>query len=174
MSEEVLAALKEAILNEQDGYKFYMEMVAKVQDEQGKGLFESLARDEKEHLRILQVEYGAVSGDGQWFDLESMAGKRAPDSVLVLFPSDAAAGLELAPDAGDLDVLQVGMDFERRGYQMYSKAAAETDNPDARAVFNWLAKEENKHYAILSKAYDYLESDGLWYFQEEERPMFEG
>ncbi len=174
MTEEVLAALKEAILNEQDGYKFYMEIAAKLQDKQGQALFESLARDEQEHLRILQVEYGAVSGDSQWLDLESLEGKRAPDSVLVLFPPDAAAGLDLTPGAGDLEALKVGMDFERRGYQMYSEAAEETDSSAAKAVFNWLAKEENKHYAILSKAYDYLESDGLWYFQEEERPIFEG
>jgi len=174
MIEEALTALEEAIVNEQDGYKFYMEVAEKLQDERGKALFESLARDEKEHLRILQVEYSEVSSGSQWLDLELLEGKRAPDSVLVLFPPDAVAGLDLAPDASNLDALQVGMDFERRGYQMYTKAAEETDSLEAKAVFKWLAREENKHYAILSRAYDYLESDGLWYFQDEERPIFEG
>ena len=84
-----------------------------------------------------------------------------PDKFCINFMGDGAFG-------------QVGMDFERRGYQMYARAAEETDSLEAKTVFNWLAREENKHYAILSKAYDYLESDGLWYFQEEERPIFEG
>ena len=41
-------------------------------------------------------------------------------------------------------------------------------------LFQFLAKQENMHYVFLQKTYDYLTTEGAWYFDEQEFPMFDG
>lgn len=171
---DAFSILKEAILNEQDGYKFYTELTTKIEDERGRKLFQTLAGDEEEHLRILQVEYGKVSEGGEWLDLENARAERPPDSVLRLFPVEGAAGLKLKPGAGDLEALELAMDFERRAYEIYDKAARQTSDLTAQAVLRYLANWEDSHYSVLQGAYDYLANKGMWYFDEQEYPFFEG
>ena len=171
---DVLSILKEAILNEQDGYKFYTDLAAEIEDERGRKLFQTLAKDEEEHLRILQVEYSQVDESGQWLDVEKARAERPPDSVLRLFPLEGAAGLKLEPEAGDLAALELAMDFERRAYEMYDQAAKQTPDLTAQSVFKYLARWEDGHYTVLQEAYDYLANKGMWYFDEQEFPFFEG
>lgn len=169
-----LSVLRQAMGNELEGRALYLEAIERTEDELGKRMFRSLAQDEEEHLQILQVEYGAITGKGQWLDLEA-AQKEKPDPSLRLFPPEEEAIESLIPeDASDLDALEIAMDFERRGYRLYEKAAAETPDPTAQAIFRFLAQEESRHFALLDNAHDYLANQGIWYFDDLEKPFFEG
>jgi len=167
-----LSVLRQAMDNELKGQALYLEAVKRTKDELGKRMFRSLADDEEEHLHILQVEYGALTGRGQWLDLET-AQKEEPDPSLRLFPEEAIERL-IPEDASDLDALKIAMDFERRGYRLYEKAATETSDPTAQAVFRFLVGEESRHFALLDNAHDYLAHQGFWYFDDLEKPFFEG
>lgn len=169
-----LSVLRQAMGNELEGRALYLEAVERTEDELGKRMFRSLAQDEEEHLQILQVEYGAITGKGQWLDLEA-AQKEKPDPSLRLFPQGEEAIESLIPeDASDLDAIKIAMDFERRGYRLYEKAAVETPAPTAQAIFHFLAQEESRHFALLDNAHDYLANQGIWYFDDLEKPFFEG
>ena len=177
MNEEMdlaLSVLRQAMDNELEGQALYLEAIERTEDELGKRMFRSLAQDEEEHLQILQVEYGAITGTGQWLDLEA-AQEEEPDPSLRLFPEEEEAVERLIPeDASDLDALKIAMDFERRGYRLYEKAATETSDPTAQAVFRFLVEEESRHFALLDNAHDYLANQGIWYFDDLEKPFFEG
>ncbi len=169
-----LSVLRQAMDNELEGRALYLEAVERTEDELGKRMFRSLAQDEEEHLQILQVEYGAITGRGQWLDLEA-AQEEEPDPSLRLFPEEEEAIEKLIPeDASDLDALKIAMDFERRGYRLYEKAATETSDPTAQAIFRFLVEEESRHFALLDNAHDYLANQGMWYFDDLEKPFFEG
>lgn len=177
MNEEMdfaLSILRQAMGTELEGRALYLQAIERTEDELGKRMFRSLAQDEEEHLQILQAQYAAISRTGQWLDLDS-AKEEEPDPSLRLFPEEEEKVGRLIPeDANDLDALKIAMDFERRGYRLYDKAAAETSDPTAQAVFRFLVEEESRHFALLDNAHDYLANQGMWYFDDLEKPFFEG
>jgi rubrerythrin len=169
-----LSVLREAIRNELDGQTMYIQAAERTGDELGKAMFRSFAQEEEEHLHILQVQYAEVDESGQWVDVEA-ARKEQRDPKLVLFPQEEGKAKEIIPEGtGDLEALQIAIDFERRAVRMYEQAASETDNPTARAFYRDLAEWEGTHYEILDNSHDYLSNKGEWFFQEQEMPFYIG
>ncbi len=177
MNDETAAALsvlQEAVRNELDGKAMYLQAAERTRDGLGKSMFRSFAKEEDQHIHILQVQYAEVSKSGDWIDLE--AAQEAPrDPELVLFPQAEREVKEIVPEGmSDLEALKLAMDFEQRAVRMYQQAAAEADDPVAQSFYRELAKWEGTHYEILDNSHDYLAHKGEWYFQEQEMPMYEG
>jgi rubrerythrin len=168
-----LTALDKAMEVERQGKAFYEEAAERVQDPMGKGVFQTLARDEVEHIRLLQAEYDAIQSEKDWMELDE-AKVCEPGTPVKVFPDKRKAALIIPKKAKDLDALKMAMDFELKGYEAYVQAGKETDDPKGKQVFEFLAKQENSHYVFLQKTYDYLTTKGAWYFDEQEFPMFDG
>ena len=168
-----LTALEEGMEVERQGEAFYKEAAEHVQDPMGKAVFQTLAREEVQHLRILQAEYEAIHSNKEWIELDE-AKAWEPTTPLKLFPDKRDAALIIPADASDVDALELAMKFEEKGYNMYVKAGAETDDPKGKELFDFLAKQENMHYAFLQRTHEYLTTEGAWYFDEQEFPMFDG
>lgn len=177
MTEDTTAALsmlREAVRNELDGKAMYLQAAEGTQDELGKTMFQSFAKEEEQHVHILQAQYATVIESGAWMDVEA-AQKEPRDPKLVLFPQDRQEVEELVPaGTSDLEALEIARDFEKRAVAMYEQAADDTDDAAAQAFFRELAEWEGTHYRILDNSYDYLANKGEWYFQELEMPMYEG
>jgi rubrerythrin len=177
MTEDTTAALsvlRQAVRNELDGQSMYLQAAEGTQDELGKSMFQSFAKEEEQHVHILQAQYAEVSESGGWIDLEA-AQKERRDPKLVLFPQEEREVEELVPaGTSDLEALKIAMDFEKRAVAMYEQAADDTDDAVAQGFFHELAEWEGTHYRILDSSYDYLANKGEWYFQELEMPMYEG
>ncbi len=184
--EETLAALRRAMENERDGYRFFLEASEQSPDPAGQGTFRGLARDEERHLALLLVEYDSLSAGEGWVDPEEAIKRKAEvDIAKPLFPGEEAAPQEKSPFEatfaaydvgkleGDLAVLEFGMKVEEEFYNMYKKAAAEIDDPQGRQAYEFLMKEENRHYKLLQDARNYL-SDNKHWWDDWELPFFEG
>jgi len=172
--QSVLDVLVRAMINEQDGYEFYLAAVERVGDPKGKRMFTSLAGDESEHLRILRNEYERV-GQGQAFvDLKTARKTLPAQPQLKLFPEKSELAGMLRRAKGDIGALKVALEFELKGYQMYTEAGREAGDLNAAAVFSYLAQQENGHYELIQTSLTYLTDKGAWFFQELEKPMFEG
>jgi rubrerythrin len=173
-TEVALSVLREAARNELDGQAMYLQAADRTKDDLGKSMFSSFAREEEQHLHILQVQYAQVNESGEWMDVEK-ARKEPRDPELVLFPTETQAVRLIIPEgASDLEALKIARDFERRAVQMYERAASGVDNATAKEFYRDLASWENTHYEILDNSYDYLSTKGEWYFQEQELPFYEG
>jgi rubrerythrin len=173
LCEVALTALEKAMETERKGRSFYAEAGEHVKDPMGKAVFQTLARDEEEHLRLLQAEYEAISNEQDWMELDE-AKVCEPLTPLKLYPDRQDAALMIATDTTDLEALKLAMKFEEQGYEMYVAAGGETDDPKGKMVFDFLATQANSHYAFLQKTHEYLTSEGAWYFDGEEFPMFDG
>jgi rubrerythrin len=184
--EEALAILRRAMENERVGYRFYLEASERSADPAGQGTFRTLASDEEKHLVILLVEYDSLSAGQGWVaPEEALAREVEVDITKPLFPGEELAAQEKSPFeatwaayeieelAGDLVALEFGMDVEEKFYKMYEQAAAETDDPLGRRAYQFLMKEENRHYKLLQEARDYL-SDNKHWWDAWELPFFEG
>jgi len=168
-----LAALEKAMEVERQGKAFYEEAAKRMHDPAGKAVFQTLAKDEVEHIRLLQAEYDQIANDSKWMALDE-AKVCEPQTPLKLFPAQKDAALAIPRKAKDVDALKLAMDFEERGFKAYKKAQKDTDDPNGKKVYAFLAKQENNHYVFLQKTYDYLTNQGTWYFDEQEFPMFDG
>jgi rubrerythrin len=168
-----LAALEKAMEVERQGRVFYEEAAGRVQDAAGKAVFQTLAKDEVEHIRLLQAEYDQISKNSEWMELDD-AKVCEPQTPLKLFPGQTDPALAIPARIKDVDALKLAMGFEERGYKAYKKAQKDTDDPSGKKVYAFLAKQENNHYVFLQKTCDYLSNEGAWYFDEQEFPMFDG
>jgi rubrerythrin len=61
-----------------------------------------------------------------------------------------------------LAALQVGIQTEIDGYSFYSSFAERTEDPDARAMFERIAKDEAMHLELLRNNKAMLEETGAW------------
>ena len=172
--EEALVALRRGMSTEIWGQRFYEEAVARTEAEDGKRVFQSLVAEERQHLDILRGQYASLRADNEWISIEDARAMAASVDPTDIFP-EASAAVQLIPeDATDLQALQMAKDFERRGYELYHQAATLATSPEAKAMWEYLAQEEDQHYAFLDQTQEYLATDGVWYFDEQELPFFEG
>ena len=54
------------------------------------------------------------------------------------------------------------MQLEMDAIDFFQKAAAETDDPVARKIFQEIADEEKFHYDLLQAQYDSVTNSGFW------------
>lgn len=176
-----LGILRRAMQIERDGYKFYNEAAERAIGERGKSTFRGLADDEETHLRLLLVEYEALESGQGWIDpiqaLEQelaldpanpdLPGEEYPEPSPIFTPARQPS-LE-----GDVAALEFGMETEQLSYDLYKGATEEQTDPAARQLYEFLAKEENRHYEILQSSRDYLADNQTWW-DSEELPFFIG
>lgn len=72
-----------------------------------------------------------------------------------------------------LEIIKKGMSTELWGKRFYEQAAARTENPDGKRVFQSLVKEETKHLDILRGEYAVYSSKGEYVSLEEAIAMAE-
>lgn len=71
-------------------------------------------------------------------------------------PAAASAevtGLENVERTSAAKVIKQAIGFEKQAEERYAALAEQTADPDGRAMFERLAKEEHNHYLALSRAY---------------------
>jgi rubrerythrin len=171
---EALSVLGQAIENEEEGRALYLEAAQRTGDQGGQRMFRSLAEDEEEHKHILLVEYASLNEGKGWVDVAAAKNEAPPASALRLFPPQDKAKKRFTKDTSDLEAMEAAMEYEQRGYRMYQAAEEATSDPTAKSVLHFLVEEESRHYKLLSNSHDYLKEKGKWYFDDLERPFFEG
>ena len=171
----MLQALHQGIQTEVQGLTFYRRAIERTHDARGKEVYASLVREEQMHLHLLKVQYGALVEQGRWVEMEQARQMEVGRAVEEVFPQSDDALVRLLPaQADDLKALEIALDFERKGYQTYARLAGETADPAGRTLYQFLAAQEQKHYDYIQRAHEYLETQGAWFYDERELPMFEG
>jgi len=171
---DVIEVLKTGMSTELWGMRFYQQAAARTLDETGKAVFETLVQEEQTHLDIICGQYAAVTSGQGCVSMARAKELAATVDPLDIFP-EARAAEELIPaKATDEQALQMAMDFERRGYDIYAEAAAEAKEGDVKAMWEFLATAEDKHFAFLQETLEYLTTNGVWFFDDQELPFFEG
>ena len=173
--------LRRGMSLERDGYSFYTLAAQRVSSERGKAMFLDLAAQEADHLRLLLAEYQALEAGQGWLPYETamqqdlaldpanpdLPGEEPPGTVPV-FTLDRKVSLE-----GDIAALEFGLETEELSRDLYARAGKESDNPEAKEAYQFLAHQEEAHYRLLQNKLDYLTSNQTWW-DGEEFPFFIG
>jgi rubrerythrin len=131
-----------AIRKEQEAIDLYNSMSETVRAPQLREMLSDLAKQEVGHRRMLEELTPAKLG--RW----------GSDEIPDLGIAESTEGAAVAPDADYQDILAVAMKREEKARDLYTLLASNTEEGDLRELFEFLAREEQKHKLALEKEYD--------------------
>lgn len=150
-------ALQKAAMAEREGHSFYLMAAHNTQDPKGKLVFETLAREEMDHLHFLKEHYDAVTTTGK-LSATAQLGNRADLGLNSPIFTEAIKS-RVREAHFEMTALAVGIQLERDATAFYQKQAAEIQDPQARKLFSELAAWESGHYQALLKQQEELKTD---------------
>ena len=152
-----LDILKSALLLEIRGQAFYKKAAQQAENQAVRDFFETMAAEEVRHVEILSDQYKAVKAKGQ-FTAPNIEETPAAVAENVLAESlkkrISAAGFESA-------AISAAMGMEERAIKLYAQRAEESDDPEEKRLYKWLAEWEGQHLEYLSRI-DREVTEAIW------------
>jgi rubrerythrin len=164
-------AIQAGLETEQQGLKAYEAAAARSRHPFARKMFESLANDERRHAEWfakLAAERGVAPAPLDRLDPDGFL-----KSIRKTFKGLRAKIRGMSPDADDIKAIEVALTLETKSFQMYDKAAKSATDPAEKALFQFIAREENNHWAILDDARLYLTNPEKWNIKQE-APLIDG
>jgi rubrerythrin len=155
---EVIRAAMEV---EKNGHRFYAEMAEKAGHPIVRELFAWLAQDEVGHLATLQKLVPRYEDGAFWEDEDVFLPYLRRFADQELFPSPERLAEALATDAPDLAAMDLAIEAEERFADYFHQAAKQARTDEGIEAFSWLAKEEERHAALLKERKQKLMNAGV-------------
>ncbi|KUO49279.1 MAG: hypothetical protein APF76_15860 [Desulfitibacter sp. BRH_c19] len=152
-----LEVIKQAIVNELEGYNFYMLAAEKESNPESKEAYIHFAKEEEKHLTWLKKLYKSVSEDTVILNPSEM--EEVPSPHIFNWNTAGTESGSLA-----VSVFGIAIQMERSASDFYKKAAADTQIDAAKNLYLTLAKWEEDHLASFEKHYDDLKEE--WWQQQ--------
>jgi len=152
---KIIRLLDKGIAMERHARDFYAAAARKSDTPQGKKMFEWLAQFEAGHKARLEAKRNDFL---QHAALEGVSTPELEDYDV----SEADASVKLLENATDMDVLKLGIENELRAYAFYEKKYTYATDESLRAMFDTMAREEDKHIRILREQLEHLELNRVW------------
>jgi len=73
----------------------------------------------------------------------------------------------------DMNAHETALELEQSAYDFYKKQHSTVESMELKNFFKWLMDQENAHYELIRKAYDFIK-DPAAFFAEEEAWMVDG
>jgi len=157
--------LRNAIEMEVQGKDFYERAAGKMQNKRGKEMFLSLVNQERVHIDILEDQLDKFVHDKNWMNLGQLM--KEPPPKISVFDDKTIKQISIGPDAGELDVINIGIEVEKKSISYYHDAGIQVPDKNAKEMFNWLVAQETGHLQILQAEYDYRARSGFYFGKPE-------
>jgi len=158
MSEKkiLLEMLKEAYDVEKKGSKIFAHMAGKARDNRVKRLFERLALEEQDHMRLISKMIFYLENKAEWKteDLPEGIGKVKIIEMPEIDPFGGSGLLTSKPDISIQKTLREAYDIEKRQYDFFKRILPSFDEMVARDILIYLANEERKHAMDLAEEHN--------------------
>ena len=149
-----MQVLTQAMKLEQAGLDFYRQAAERSKDPETAEMFRTLAEDETHHYGYIERQYNALKAGDSWKPVPELDSIKSIDAQALIFPQGVAALEKLPEKATDEDALLFALGAEVQSFELYSKSAGETDNPEAKQMFQRLAGAERGHFDLLMMRYE--------------------
>ena len=167
-----LKMLSTALEMEKKGRVFYQRAVSTCANSLGKEMFKTLLEDETVHMDRIRSIHESLSGKkvwGEWKDFEI-----SHDNLTAIFRKMAKEqGSKIDVETGDLEALDIGIDFEARSVEFYETQLQKATDKLEIGFLKEMILEEKGHYAALEDVKLYLSDPASW-FREKERGGLDG
>ncbi|MGQ9496020.1 MAG: ferritin family protein [Thermoanaerobaculaceae bacterium] len=159
---DLMEALATAINYETKVRDHYKAGAEQILSPAGKKVFQVLAQEEQRHLEYL------LSRQEEWYKNGHLANPELPtvlpskkelDRAIKSLPSAASPGLA---SSGELELLKVALDLERKTSGFYQQLVSELPS-EYRPLFSRFLDIEQGHLAIVQAEIDALAGHGHWF-----------
>ena len=133
-----------AIDREKEAVAFYAKLADEATRDSLKQTFIGFSKEEKKHVALLSD----ISGNKEKIDSYEFR------PVVDLKISDYMVEKEYEEGMPMPEVLKLAMKREEKAVKLYNTLEGQTDNADAKKVFQILVQEEKKHKLALETMYD--------------------
>jgi rubrerythrin len=160
MTEKVLSladGLLTAMKAERDGNSFYMMAANSTSDPKGRQIFETLAKEELDHLQFLKQHYDSLIKTGKLSATAKLHGRLELSGESPLFSDNFRKRLTDAHY--EMSALSIGLQLEHDAMLFYRAQSNQTTEPEAKAFFAELAEWETGHYRALLHQQEELKDD---------------
>ena len=141
-----LEILKQAILLERRGKAFYRKVAEKTESKGVREVFETMAAEEQNHIDLLSEQFRAYGKEKKFIPVKykNSDNSRVVSNVLTpeIKEKISAAGFEAA-------AISAAISMEEHAVKLYSESAETTKDPEAKALYEWLARWEREHLGLL-------------------------
>ena len=134
--------LEFAIKMELDGEKYYNEQAAINQDNSLNIIFLTLAKDEKNHAKILTRKSKGLS-----FELN----EPVHTAIKNVFNGKVDFKSEIIQKPHQLDIYRMALEMERKSIELYEKLFSAETNDKSKELFQYLGGQEKNHFAIIEE-----------------------
>ena len=172
-NESALKMLATALDMEEKGEAFYEKAMNECKTEPGGEIFRMLMTDELVHIYRIKKIYASLNESKAWSD-EWRSDEIDEKSLGEFFEKITQKhGRDIQADAGDLDAMDIGIDFELKSIKYYEEHLTKASGPHERDFLNRMIIEERSHYDALVDMKLYLVDPDSW-FREKERSGLDG
>jgi rubrerythrin len=151
-------AVKQALMVEIKGQELYTHAATKTEDPAARALFEALAKDEDDHVRILKSQYKSLMEDGR-IDLAAVHPAEVDHGSHMIIDDKFKRSIQRG--TFEMAVIGIGCDLENKAISYYKEQAAKAEDADLRQLFTWLAEWEDGHLEQLLEL-EKIYQDAYW------------
>lgn len=144
---DVKEAVRRSMQTEKNAMDFYTRVAAACKNERARKVFETLAKEEKEHAHWF---YDVYPGDD--VDFEQFIATEADQGSDWLSDLDKAKIGEL----NEKKALELAMDKEQKLEESLRAMAAKIEDPEVRKVFEENARSTHNHYVLIESEYAHV------------------
>lgn len=158
-SRKIIEILDQAVELEKQGLKAYLEYARMTDDRTGKDMFILLARDEFDHMSLIEKIQEEYAGTGNF------PRKKAPKSAFAnILPKlkDIKSFSQGQEGVNQSHALEMALKFEDRARDMYQQLADMCKSDEAKGLFLTLVEIEQGHYDLLNAQKESISGTGLW------------
>lgn len=143
LADGLLTAMKA----ERDGHSFYLMAANSTGDPKGRTVFETLAREELDHLQFLKKHYESVTTTGKLSDSARLGPKMELTGASPLFSEGIKKRVKEAHF--EMSALSIGIQLELDAMNFYRVQAEQCEDPQAKDFYSELSAWETGHYQAL-------------------------
>jgi rubrerythrin len=162
-TEKIIKELGIAFETEVQGHAFYNTAANMIGDERGKNLFNHLASEELEHIRVVSGFADAIRKGKRGISYSEAMKIGAPGKKgLPIYPKENKMLLRLKDNETDLNAVTIAEEAEEKAVDFYMDMLREADEPEEKVLLTKLLEMEKGHLKMLRWEKESLITTGFW------------
>lgn len=155
MDKKELDVIKQAILNEVEGYEFYKMAANQAGTDESKEAFLELGNEELKHVEYLEALFHKIK-DNEEDDLKLALEAKPPSPNIYNWNKIDKKYTSLA-----MSVFSIGIQMEKASIEFYEQAKKNTKYEEAKKLYDILIKWEQVHLDQFTEQY-HIHKENWW------------
>jgi rubrerythrin len=160
---KLLEDFRIAYRTEVEGHAFYKTAAGLIEDERGKNLFNHLAAEELDHIRVISAFEESLKQGGRLSGYDEALKKGSTgEKGLPIYPEKNKMLSRLGEDQNDLNAVTIAMDAEEKAVEFYLGMLKSAASPEEKVLLTKLLEMEKDHLKLLRWEMESLSTNGFW------------